>query len=101
MNISWLRLAVAHRMLQSALYISMAYVRPTGLLVAVQSAAVSWLGGLRIADCEPLWASAPLGLWLACLWLDALCELLRAVAGCTRVLVRCCVSVFSLMGYCL
>lgn len=52
MNISWLRLAAAHRMLQSALYISMAYVRPTGLLVAVQSAAVGWLGGLRIADCE-------------------------------------------------
>lgn len=92
MNISWLRLAVAHRMLQSALYISMAYVRPTGLLVAVQSAAVGWLGGLRIADCElPVsrcGASAPLWLRLACQWLEALCELLRAVACCTRVLVR-------------
>lgn len=51
MNISWLKLAVAHRMRQGALYISMAYVRPTGLLVAGQAAAVSWLGGLRIADC--------------------------------------------------
>lgn len=71
MNISWLRLAVAHGMLQSALYISMAYVRPTGLLVAVQSAAVSWLGGLRIADCEPPVSRCGLQLrwgygWLAC-----------------------------------
>jgi len=41
-NISWLRLAVAHRMLQSALYISMTYARPTGLLVAGQAAAVGF-----------------------------------------------------------
>ena len=71
MNISWLRLAVAHRMLQGALYISMAYVRPTGLLVAVLSAAVSWLGGLRIADCEQPVSRCGLQLrwgygWLAC-----------------------------------
>ncbi|QJD54756.1 hypothetical protein PssvBMR4_gp58 [Pseudomonas phage MR4] len=33
-NTCWLKLAQAHRMRQSALYISMAYVRPTGLLVA-------------------------------------------------------------------
>ena len=71
MNISWLRLAAAHRMLQSALYISMAYVRPTGLLVAVQSAAVGWLGGLRIADCEQPVSRCGLQLrwgygWLAC-----------------------------------
>ena len=70
-NISWLRLAVAHRMLQSALYISMTYARPTGLLVAGQAAAVGWLGGLRIADCEQPVSRCGLQLrwgygWLAC-----------------------------------